>query len=110
MIMPTNFAEKIYFQLKKVPKGKVTTYKELAKIINSKAYRAVGNALRCNPFAPKVPCHRAVSSDGGIGGFKGFKSGRTIDEKIDMLRNEGVLVERGKIKDFETILYKFLPE
>ena len=58
------FSEKVYFLTKKVPKGRVTTYKELAKKLKTKAYRAVGQALKCNPYAPKVPCHRVVKSVG----------------------------------------------
>lgn len=104
--MPTKFAEKIYSQLRKVPKGKVTTYKELAKSIDSKAYRTVGSALRNNPYAPKIPCHRVISSNGKIGGFKGFKTGSAIDEKIKMLKNEGVKIESGKVTEFEKILFK----
>lgn len=105
--MPTKFAEKIYLQLKKVPKGKVTTYKELAKSVGSKAYRAVGSALKNNPYAPLVPCHRVVSSDGKIGGFKGHKTGSTIIEKIKILNEEGIDIGTGKIKQFEKVLFKF---
>ncbi len=99
--MTQTFAQKIYSQLKKVPKGKVTTYKALAESLGSKAYRAVGTAMKNNPNAPQVPCHRVVSSNGTVGGFKGEKSGKSIAEKIVLLRNEGVEVIGGKIKDFE---------
>ena len=61
MYMTQTFAQRIYFQLKKVPKGKVTTYKALAENLNSKAYRAVGTAMKNNPYAPTIPCHRVVS-------------------------------------------------
>ena len=105
--MPTEFAQKVYQQLSKVPKGKVTTYKELAKSLGVKAYRAVGTALRDNPYAPTIPCHRVVSSDGTIGGFKGYKTGHTIEEKIKLLNNEGIDIEIGKIKQFEKVLFKF---
>ena len=57
------FSEKVYQKLKEVPKGYVTTYKELALSLNCKAYRAVGNALNKNPYAPIVPCHRVVKSN-----------------------------------------------
>lgn len=103
----TTFSQKVYKQLKKVPKGKVTTYKALAHSLNSKAYRAVGTAMKNNPYAPIVPCHRVVSSDGSIGGFKGKKSGASIAEKIVLLRNEGVEVENLKIKNFQKVLFKF---
>ena len=65
--------------------------------------RAVGNALRNNPFAPRVPCHRIVAADGGIGGFAGSwgVKGEHYQEKIDLLRKEGVKrldVKEGKIR------------
>ncbi|MFC2136128.1 MGMT family protein [Bacteroidota bacterium] len=100
--MSTIFEEEIYSKLKKVPKGKVTTYKELAKAVKSKAYRAVGTAMNKNPYAPNVPCHRVVSFDGGIGGFA---SG--VKKKIAILKKEGVLVKDNKIVDFEKKLYRF---
>ena len=69
-----SLSERAYRLLKKVPKGKVTTYKEMARALNTKAYRAIGQALKRNPFSPKVPCHRIVSSSGFIGGYKGNKT------------------------------------
>jgi methylated-DNA-[protein]-cysteine S-methyltransferase len=101
------FAEKVYSALRKVPKGRVTTYKELANAIGTKAYRAVGQAMRNNPYAPTVPCHRVVASDGTIGGFRGEKTGKEIQEKIAMLKKEGILFEKNRIKNFKKIIYKF---
>ena len=87
-----NFREKCYIILKKVPKGKVTTYKSIAQALNSKAYRAVGNAMNKNPYAPQVPCHRVVASSGKIGGFAhGTKM------KMQMLKEEGIKINKGKI-------------
>lgn len=91
------FAEKVYEQLKKVPKGKVTTYKKLAESLQTKAFRAVGSALKNNPYAPEVPCHRVVKSDGRVGGFMGKMGGEEVARKIVMLRNEGVEVLGGKV-------------
>ena len=105
--MPSKFAQKIYNQLRKVPKGRVTTYKHLAASVNSRAYRAVGSAMKNNPYAPQVPCHRVVSSDGSIGGYKGSKTGKSIDEKIILLKKEGVKVKNGKVEDFDQVLIKF---
>ncbi len=101
------FNEKAYAMLKKVPKGYVTTYKELAKTLNTKAYRAVGNAMRKNPYAPVVPCHRVVKSDGSIGGFGGKTSGNKINEKIKLLLSEGVIVKNNKVVDFDKKFFKF---
>ena len=102
-----SFNEKIYALLKKVPRGKVTTYKALAEKLNSKAYRAVGQAMRCNPYAPKVPCHRVVKSDGSIGGFMGISDPRSkeVRKKIKMLKKEGVEIKNNKIVNFEKIIY-----
>ena len=95
-----SFNERCYTILRKVPKGKITTYKALAKALNSKAYRAVGNAMNKNPHAPKVPCHRVVKTDGSVGGFaSGTKN------KIKMLKNEGVEVINEKV-DLKKYSYK----
>lgn len=91
------FADKVYEELRKVPKGKVTTYKLLAEKLGTKAYRAVGSALKNNPYAPEVPCHRVIKSDGKIGGFMGKMSGEEVARKIVLLRNEGVEILGGKI-------------
>jgi len=88
---------------KKIPKGKVSTYKLIAKKINSpNAARAVGNALNKNKFLVKIPCHRVVLSSGFVGGYaKGAK------EKIKLLEKEGVFVlPKGKI-NLDKYLYKF---
>ena len=96
-----NFNEKCYKILSKVPKGKVTTYKALAHKLNSRAYRAVGNAMNKNPYAPKVPCHRVVGSDGNM---TGFASG--IPKKVKMLKAEGIEIKNNKV-DLTVYGYKF---
>lgn len=90
-----------------IPRGKVTTYRLIAKKLKTNAYRAVGNACRNNPYAPKVPCHRVVKSDGTVGGFAGKTSGKTVKKKIELLRREGVKVRDGRIVGFEKVLFKF---
>ena len=92
----------MYELCSKVPRGKVTTYKEIGdKLGKGMVYRAVGNALNRNPHAPKVPCHRVVSTDGSIGGFAHGSS-----KKIILLKKEGVKVSKGKIVDFEKKLFR----
>lgn len=103
----TAFAQQIYALLRKVPKGKVTTYKDLAHAAGSGAYRAVGQVMRCNPDAPATPCHRVVASDGRIGGFFGESEGDPIKRKIALLKREGVLVKEGKVVDFERKRHRF---
>ncbi|HLG24053.1 MAG TPA: MGMT family protein [Candidatus Nanoarchaeia archaeon] len=104
-----SFNEKIYSLLRKVPKGKVTTYKILANRLGTRAYRAVGSAMRCNPYAPAVPCHRVVSSGGKIGGFMGTTNTKSdaIKKKIMMLKKEGVKVKNNKIVNFEKTVFYF---
>jgi methylated-DNA-[protein]-cysteine S-methyltransferase len=66
----SDFAQLVYEKTKLIPKGKVTTYKLLAQAIGKPgASQAVGTALSNNPFAPIVPCHRVLPSNGSIGGF-----------------------------------------
>ena len=107
--MKQPFNQKIYSLLKRVPKGKVTTYKALAEAAGTKAYRAVGQAMRCNPYAPIVPCHRVVKSDGSIGGFSGSVNpdSKEVKRKIKMLRKEGVEIGKNKVEDFENVLFNF---
>lgn len=93
------FDEKVYNSTKKVPKGKVTTYKKIAKKLKTKGYRAIGNALNKNKNKD-VPCHRVIKSDGSIGGFnKGVKN------KIKLLKNEGIEIKKRKI-DLKKYLFR----
>lgn len=98
----TDFQKLVYAQTKKIPRGRVSTYAAIAKSIGRpKAARAVGNALNANPFAPSVPCHRVVKSDGHLGGFAFGEK-----EKISILKKEGVEVKEGKIVDFQGKLFE----
>lgn len=90
--MVTSFQEKVYAVCKKIPKGKVSTYKDIAHKMGTRAYRAVGQALNKNPYAPKVPCHRVISSDGSLGGFA---SG--VKNKARLLEKEGVKIVKKRI-------------
>lgn len=98
-----NFKEKVWNLTKNIPKGKVTTYKEIAKALNSKACRAVGTALKKNPYAPKVPCHRVINSNGKIGSYKGKPNSK---EKMILLKKDGIEINNNKI-DLKKYLYKF---
>ena len=99
--MPTLFQEKVYELCSKVPKGKVATYKAIAEAMGTKAYRAVGQALNKNPYAPKVPCHRVVNSQGHRHGFAhGLKA------KAEMLRKEGIKIKNNRIEDKKRIIRK----
>lgn len=102
-----NFEERVWKLMEVIPKGQVTTYGLIARKLKTKAYRAVGNACRRNPYAPRVPCHRVVRSNGTIGGFGGKTSGETVENKVRMLRREGVEVRNGKIVNFEKVVFRF---
>ena len=83
----TDFQIKVWNEIKKIPKGSVRTYKEIAIAINHpKSYRAVANACKKNPYPIIIPCHRVIASKGGIGGY--FGKGN-INKKIDLLKDEG---------------------
>ena len=78
----TTFQKKVWQELLKIPKGKTKSYKELAIAIgNPKAARAVANACGKNPYPLKIPCHRAIRSDGSIGGYSGV-GGTTTKLKL----------------------------
>ena len=82
----TKFQLKVWNYLKTIPKGTVKTYKQIAIAIKSpKSARAVANACGKNPYAPKIPCHRVIRSNGGLGGYSG-RGG--IKTKLRLLRYE----------------------
>ena len=101
------FEARVWKLMEKIPEGRVTTYGLIAGKLHTKASRAVGNACRKNPYAPRVPCHRVVRSDGTVGGFGGRTSGKAVKKKIRMLRKESVKVRNGKIVDFQRLLFRF---
>ena len=86
----TKFQIKVWKFLKTIKKGSVLTYSDVAKgIKRPKAVRAVANAIGKNPYAPKIPCHRVIRSDGSLGGYSG-KGG--IKTKKKLLKSEGILL------------------
>ena len=92
------FQEAVYRAVKKVPRGKVSTYKNIAHLIQRpNAYRAVGRALHKNT-SQDVPCHRIIKADGQVGGYRA-----DTQRKIQKLRQEGVIIQSGKVN-----LKKFL--
>ena len=89
-LIGTDFQIKVWNAISKIPKGKVKTYKELARSIRKpKASRAVANACGKNPFPIKIPCHRVIRSDGRLGGYSGNGG---IKTKRKLLRSEGVFI------------------
>jgi len=95
------FSEKVFELVKKIPRGRVTTYGDVARALNTKAYRAVGQALKRNK-SPQVPCHRVVKSSGELGGFRG----KETREKARILRSEGIRIKNNRI-ELKRHLYRF---
>ena len=83
----TEFQRRVYLALLDVPAGETVTYGELARRIGCRSAQAVGQALRINPFAPDVPCHRVVAKN-GIGGYFGETAGEQIERKRKLLEQE----------------------
>jgi len=101
--MPTGFFDAAWKKMSQIPRGRVTTYGEIARALKKPgAGRAVGNACKANPNAPQVPCHRVVASNGSLGGYAGG-----LRKKIGLLKKEGVLTENGKITEFKHVFWRF---
>ena len=87
-LIGTEFQLKVWTYLRKIPRGSVKTYSQVAKDIGKPlAIRAVANAIGKNPYAPKIPCHRVIRSDGSLGGYSG-KGG--VKTKRFLLKKEGI--------------------
>lgn len=99
----TDFERKVLEKVKEIPRGKITTYKELARALcRPKAMRAVGGALRKNDRLVEVPCHRVIRSGGRLGGY--VLGGR---EKRRLLDCEGVRVNSLGVVDVKKYLFEF---
>lgn len=95
--------QKVLNLTKKIPRGKVTTYGEIARALKTSP-RTVGQALKRNTRPVVIPCHRVVCSDGSLGGYRGKLNSR---RKISLLKKEGVLVKNNRLKNFDKILFRF---
>ena len=83
--MVTEFQKRVFAIVRKIPKGKTTTYKAIAKTLNTNP-RAVGQALKKNKYYKNIPCHRVIKSDGTLGGYN-----RGIKKKRELLKKEGAI-------------------
>jgi len=89
-LVGTPFQLATWRYLRQIPKGTVKTYSQVAKAIGkASAVRAVANAIGKNPYAPRIPCHRVIRSDGSLGGYSG-KGG--IRAKRSLLKKEGIML------------------
>ena len=100
---PTAFEQRVYDTICQIPQGYVTTYGLLARELDCGSAQAVGQALKRNPFAPEVPCHRVIASDLTTGGFSGQREGAKIRKKIRLLKQEGVEFVNGELVDHSQI-------
>lgn len=100
--MVTPFQERVYAVTRRIPKGKVATYADVAHALGIAGYRSVGTALSRNPDIPETPCHRVVKSDGSVGQYA-FNT----PKKIALLRSEGIEIANEKIVDFEKKRFHF---
>ena len=84
----SDFRLRVYLELLNVPRGETVTYGELARRIGCGSAQAVGQALRRNPFAPEIPCHRVIAADGSLCGFGGSRSTKALERKKALLEDE----------------------
>ena len=85
----TKFQIKVWKYLRKIPKGSIKNYSEVAKALgNPLAVRAVANAIGKNPYPPKIPCHRVIRSDGSLGGYSGKGGVKTKKKLLASLKTQ----------------------
>ena len=84
----TEFQRKVYLELLNIPRGETISYGELGRRIGCRSAQAIGQALKRNPFAPDVPCHRVIAADGSLCGFAGKREGEMIEKKRRLLESE----------------------
>lgn len=93
--------KKLYKLVKKIPKGKISTYKELAHALNTNSYRVIGKLLSKNT-SKEIPCHRIVMSSGSVGGYN-----KGIKQKIKLLKREGIPIKKNRIQNLKGYTHKF---
>lgn len=87
---PTDFEQRVYRLVQTIPVGRVVTYASLARALGCGSAQAVGQALKRNPHAPEVPCHRVIRADLSLGGYVGATMGPIVLQKRELLQQEGV--------------------
>ena len=96
---PTAFEERVYDAARLIPRGFVSTYAVLGRIIGCRSAQAIGQALSRNPYAPEVPCHRVIRTDLTLGGFSSQMDGPEVTRKARLLAAEGVVFVDRKLAD-----------
>ena len=102
MELRNKLKNKVFAEVKKIPKGKTRTYKQIAKKLKTSP-RTVAKILSKNLNPITIPCHRIIRSDGKSGGYT-FKRKRKDKMKIKLLKKEGVKIERGKLFKFKKVI------
>ena len=102
--MISGFTRSVLEATEKIPSGRVTTYGEIAGYLRARSPRAVGGALKRNPFPVRIPCHRVVMRDGRIGGYSG-PGGKAA--KIRLLREEGVGIKNERVEELKEVYFSF---
>lgn len=100
-----DFDRKILSLVKRVPRGRVTTYKEIGRVMGINGFQAIGQALKRNERPVIIPCHRVVRTDGRVGGYMGKSK---VKEKIRLLREEGIAIRNEKI-DLKSYFFRLGP-
>ena len=96
MKIPLKDLHKALLLLRKIPKGKIVSYKELARASGTSP-RAVGQILRRNPRSDVCPCYKVIKTDGSLGGYSGQTQSKQMKKKIGLLKKDGIIVKNGKI-------------
>ncbi len=99
------FSDKVLSLAKQIPKGKVSTYKDIALALNTRSFQAVGQALAKNTRPLIIPCHRVIKSNGEVGGYKGKRENTA---KIKLLKKEGIKIRNGKVIDLDKVRHYFI--
>jgi methylated-DNA-[protein]-cysteine S-methyltransferase len=87
--------------LLKIPKGKVTTYQELAHALETRAYRAVGTAMAKNEFLGTYPCYKVIKTNGEVGEYAGQQP-----KKIELLEKDGIIIKNKKVQNLNEVLFR----
>jgi methylated-DNA-[protein]-cysteine S-methyltransferase len=102
-MMSTAFQERVYAAVRRIPRGRVMTYAGVARAVGCGSCQAVGQALKHNPYAPEVPCHRVIASALTLGGFQGRRAGPALARKLKLLEAEGVRFRAGRLIEPERV-------
>ena len=106
---PTAFEQRVYDALCRVPSGNVVTYKTLGLAVGCGSGQAIGQAMKRNPFAPEVPCHRVLPATLKLGGYQGNMAGESAERKLSLLAAEGVSFDSDGILADKSCLLNVVP-